>query len=1469
MKLRARLNTTAKVLALSAIVVMQGAMLAHANLIWPNTPLSATVSAKPLAMLVAGRDHKLFYEAYNDASDIDGNGLLDVGFKPAITYFGLFDSTLCYAYSGNSDSYSINTSTDRATENAELFVPTATAGALGVCSGTTEWSGNWLNYVTTSRIDALRKVLYGGYRDVDTATQTVLRRAYIPQDAHSWGKEYHSFATNGYDITQYTPLDLPASATSRHFFGNLTGNIDRSCATLSDCSNLPPLLRIRRNVGNDKRIWEWASKERPVLADSLSSGSFPLGTGLAENFTVRAEVCKTPFTNECKRYPNGTSGSFKPIGLLHEYGENEAMLFGLMTGSYDKHMSGGRLRKVISSFANEVNPTTGVLLSGSAPIVDTFNNLRIRGFNQSSATNEYWKPSPYADSAKAASEGQLVDWGNPIAEMLMEGARYFKGTKAPLSAFDNSGQRTIDGEVGLRSATWDDPYENRPYCSRANFLVISDVNPSFDSNQVYGAINTFSTPISGGNDLSSLNAETYSNLITGIEAGSAASSITGLRFIGQSGSLYDAAPTPKNVTNLASIRGLAPEEPTKQGSYYSAAVAYWAKSNGVRTLTSPSGASVPVTVDSYVVALSSPLPSFDIPISGDRKITIVPFAKSVSGSNIVATKGSYQPTNQIVDFYVEELVNSSGPTGKDYNSAVNGGLYSARFQINFEDVEQGGDHDMDAIALYEIKANVNGTVSVKVTPTYQAGGIQQNMGYVIAGTTKDGVYLVARDETTSPSYFLNVPKDRDPGYCETVTNTGCNALPAVGALAADIPTFTFTPGAAGASILKGPLWYLAKYGGYTAEDTITGPNRRQEWDADNDGTPDSYFLVQNPLNLRNQLRRALENISSRAGSGGSIIANSTTLSTETLVFQATFNSSRWSGDLLAYPATSAGVGSTPMWNAAARIPDHTGRKIFYWSDAVGANKGREFSWGVAGLSTAERAFFDNDQAIFNYLRGERSGEVAKQGNFRDRLDSTVLGDISHSSPAFSKETQTVFVGANDGMLHAFTTKALGANGFPAGSEMFAYIPSTSLPKMKALSATNYNNNHQYYVDGDIAVSNQTTPTDRIYLIGLLGRGGKGMFGLDVTTPENFSANDVKWEYVNPLDSDLGFMLGRPVITRIQDGRLVALVGNGYNSTNGSAALYVVELATGAIIRKLVTSVSGNNGLATPGTFDTNSDGEVDFAYAGDMFGNVWKFNLTDANPINWSVDNNASPIFVARNGSNVLQPITGPMSIAINTVQADPNAGKRFVFFGTGSYFLSGDPTNTSRQTLYSFIDSNTAVSNRANMTGRAVSITGTFDGKKVRSFPTSSAGDMTGKNGCYVDLPEAGERMITTPRLFNLAEPTLIGSTIVPVTNDQCVAGGNGYVNAINPFTCARLSLPFFDINDNNNFLDDVIPTSGNQSANISSIDLGVGMPGEAILIGNRLVVGGSDGRLEDVRVNIPTVARRGRLSWREIVRD
>src|SRR5690606_26306844 len=191
------------------------------------------------------------------------------------------------------------------------------------------------------------------------------------------------------------------------------------------------------------------------------------------------------------------------------------MLFGLITGSYDRHMTGGRLRKVVSSFAGEIDPQTGIFRTGtSAPIVTSFNNLRIRGFNQSSASNEYWKSSPYTASAKAPTEGEFVDWGNPVGEMMFEGLRYFAGAGAPSPGFDISNQRTVDAAVGLSSAAWDDPYAasstaRAQYCARPNFLIVSNINPSFDSDSVPGS--SFSSFTDSLSNLAGLNVTTVAN----------------------------------------------------------------------------------------------------------------------------------------------------------------------------------------------------------------------------------------------------------------------------------------------------------------------------------------------------------------------------------------------------------------------------------------------------------------------------------------------------------------------------------------------------------------------------------------------------------------------------------------------------------------------------------------------------------------------------------------------------------------------------------------------------------------------------------------------------------------------------------------------------------------------------------------------------------------------------------------------
>lgn len=214
----------------------------YANSSIAQYPLFLTTGAEPIVMLTMGRDHKLYYEAYNDASDLNDDGVLDTRYKPGqIDYFGYFDSYKCYNYSSGRFSPISKTTNKK-------------------CSGA--WSGDFLNYITTSRMDALRKVLYGGYRSTDTTSSTVLTRSFIPQDAHSWGKEYTGKNVDGYAISDYTPFSEPTQG-ARHLFANVS---------LSDTGQ--PLVRVLKNSAY--RIWEWVTIERPVAGSKCDNG---WGTG--------------------------------------------------------------------------------------------------------------------------------------------------------------------------------------------------------------------------------------------------------------------------------------------------------------------------------------------------------------------------------------------------------------------------------------------------------------------------------------------------------------------------------------------------------------------------------------------------------------------------------------------------------------------------------------------------------------------------------------------------------------------------------------------------------------------------------------------------------------------------------------------------------------------------------------------------------------------------------------------------------------------------------------------------------------------------------------------------------------------------------------------------------------------------------------------------------------------------------------
>ncbi len=1433
------LKTIASALRWSTVGLTAALAFASHALVIPNVPLSVQQSVSPLIMLVAGKDHRFFYEAYNDASDIDGDGVLDVRYKPSITYFGLFNSALCYTHNNDSS-------------NAGLFSPAGTAAALFKCPG--QWSGNWLNYITTSRIDAMKVVLYGGTREVDDNTSTILRRAYIPQDAHSWAKEYTSTAVDGYNIADYTPLAQPTSSSRRHFFGNLTANAGTNCATLNNCSDLPPLLSVVTN--SSKRVWEWASKERPVL-DGTHGGT-------RTDRAVRVEACKTGYTGGCKLYPGG---QYKPVGLLHDYGENDSMLFGLLSGSYDNSVSGGRLRKVISSFKNEVNATNG-RFTNSATIVKTFDNLRIRDYNNGNTSQQYrggWV------TTRAPNVGEFPDWGNPIGEMMYESLRYFAGKKSATPAY--MGTTTVDGEVGWSAATWDDPYESTsaakaPMCARGNMLVISDINVSYDSDQLPGVASAFSTGFSG--DLTGFSALTEATAITANE-----SDVPGNRFIGQSGATFDSAPSPKNVTNLGTIRGLAPEEPTKQGSYHAAAVAAFGKRSDLRTQTGLAGKQ---SVDTFVVALASPLPRIEVPMNAGKRITLVPFAKSVSGSSISNAKGAYQPTNQIVDLYVEEIVNSGTA---DANPSINDGRYYAKFRINYEDVEQGADHDMDAIVEYTIRANADNTVTVILRPIYQAGGIQHRMGYIISGTSADGVYLEVQDESDQTPYFLNTPPNQLPGYCDkTSVPNACNRLPYLGAGSpGDTATRTFSPGTTtGATLLKDPLWYAAKWGGMVDSNSNDRPDLTPEWDADGDGTPDTYFLVQNPLKLKESLKKTLDNIASRSSSASNVSANSTSISSSSRLYQAVFNTQRWSGDLVAYPATANGVGATPSWHATLAMPAWNERNVFMRTSNATTLKLTNYS----SLSASDQTAFSNN-TVFEYLLGRRTAEVQNGGALRDR--GSALGDIVHSSPYYDRNTDVIYVGANDGMLHAFR----GGDG----RELFAFAPRQSISRMRNLASTSYV--HDYYVDGDVVVSDRTAASNnKSYLYSLLGRGGKGLFSLDVTAPASFGTGSFLWEYTPrgntaaAADANLGKMLGRPIVVKLNNGKLGLIAGNGYESTGGKAVLYIFIINTdGSLdrVKTIDTLVGGDNGMAGPAAHDANNDGIADYIFAGDLKGNVWKFDVTSNDPDSWQVAYSGAPLFQARDHNGTAQPITAPMYTAVNNKSGDPNRNKLFVFFGSGAYFRTGDATDMQRQTWYGLIADGLTPINSSRAAGalrqRSVTAIGTVGGRSSRTFSAAAANDMVGMSGWYLDFtsPVEGERITTASKIINYAVPGLTGSSMYPITNDPCIPGGRGYLNVLDPFSGASFNFGILDANRDNDFSNDTLTAPNGTVGFIGSVDVGVGIPTEPLAMGMpgrvKIFIGGSGdpsspGGPPIVDENLKGgEALKGRISWREIVRD
>lgn len=655
------------------------------------------------------------------------------------------------------------------------------------------------------------------------------------------------------------------------------------------------------------------------------------------------------------------------------------------------------------------------------------------------------------------------------------------------------------------------------------------------------------------------------------------------------------------------------------------------------------------------------------------------------------------------------------------------------------------------------------------------------------------------------------------------------------------------------------------------------------------GTGTAYNAT-DAATLNAQLDTIFTDILRRSGAGSSVALNSSSASTGSFIYQAKFDAAS-NGQLLAYAIqTDGSLAASPTWDAGQVLNGQdpsSGRAIITYKPSTGA--GVRFRWptnpaspGATDLDAAQITALNSNSSgtadgrgsgRLDWLRGVRTLEGSDPSTqFRQR--GSVLGDIVNSAPTYvdapgrnsrrnardstyqtfrdtmAARTPMIYVGANDGLLHAFRASD--------GTELFAYMPSQVYANLSKLTSQGYS--HQYYVDGSPEVADAKFASGwRSVLVSGLNAGGKGVFALDVTDPGTFSEVNADaislWEFGPTQDSSVGYVFDSPTIVKLNNGQWAAVFGNGYNNSGtGQAGIFIVNIETGALIKRILTGVGDTttpNGIGRTTVVDLDGNGTADAVYGGDLRGNLWKFDISDSNATNWVVGFSGSPLFNATVGG-VPQPIT-----AAPEVTSHPSGGY-IILFGTGQYLATGDPSTTYTQSLYGVRDNGTGSLTRSNLVAQTITTT-TISSVTYRNVSTNTV-DWASKSGWYVDLPSSGERVAVDPVLRN---GRAIFVSLVPNT-DPCSAGGTGWLMEIDYLTGGQLPIRTLDTNGDNLVTTADALVAGMQLAGISSAPaIQTGYGSETTPLENKYL-NQSSGNVATVRESSSPFSSR-RMSWRQ----
>lgn len=635
-----------------------------------------------------------------------------------------------------------------------------------------------------------------------------------------------------------------------------------------------------------------------------------------------------------------------------------------------------------------------------------------------------------------------------------------------------------------------------------------------------------------------------------------------------------------------------------------------------------------------------------------------------------------------------------------------------------------------------------------------------------------------------------------------------------------------------------------------------------------------FLVLTDAADFANELGRVVDSIAGEQFSQAGVAASAVTLTAGTKKFVPYYTAGRWWGNLkminLSADTATLGDETGVAWEVvatdaqnkptgAARIAPPATRPVYTWTPS---NKGVAFNSGILSLSPSVVASSAGNNTatllnnaitadIINFLRGDRSLEGDLPLPFRKR--EAILGDIVNSTPVFIKNNTNpgyeklpavtpglaaygaymtakaqrtegvLFIGANDGMVHGFREGTTSNNG---GTETFAYIPQGVFGNLHLLADRNYGSNHRFFVDGPLSEADAYISAPNLsgsgninrwtnIVLGSAGAGGRSVFALDVTDPLNMGTKSILWEANHKATNlgDLGYVMSTVEAGITASGDWVAIVGNGPYGNSGKAHLFILNLADGTVLKKIDTDNSTGNGLGGVRVV-RNDKNQIVGAYAGDLKGNVWRFDLSAGMNSSWP--STAQLLYTAKDPTNVAQPIT-----ATPAVVPRPDAlGGYMVIVGTGKLYDSVDQASTQTQAAYGLWDKATfggtvtfsGISSMSSLISvnvaldTSVSATATSDTNPdgvTRFYKTTVARtpNWTVDRGWFINYTlTPGQRTI-----FNV-EPTkkvVRIDTIAPrSTQASCALGtSQGFNYLVSPLTGTCRDLATFDTNNDNQF--------------------------------------------------------------------